>query len=155
MGGICFAPNCPTPPPPHKILVLPLWNGIFAWSMCLSSRPKIKCLFSGATFHIPLTKSATLNRLLHCSLMSMAIFRGSFLIFKGSFLHFGGEFARGPRVFSPLLSRAYGHERYNSLVRLQDRSLLPRSYDNSLLLHRCTHTHTHTHTQQAFNQRGV
>ena len=32
------------------------------------SRPKIKFLFSGATFHMPLTKSATLNRLLHCSL---------------------------------------------------------------------------------------
>ena len=27
------------------------------------TRPKIKILFSGATFHIPLTKSATLNRL--------------------------------------------------------------------------------------------
>ena len=31
-------------------------------------RPKIKFSFSGATFHSPLTKSATLNRLLHCSL---------------------------------------------------------------------------------------
>ena len=34
----------------------------------LPNRPNIKFLFSGATFHIPLTKSATLNRLLHCSL---------------------------------------------------------------------------------------
>ena len=39
--------------------ILPIWQ---------SSRPKIKSLFSGATFHIPLTKSATLSRLLHCSL---------------------------------------------------------------------------------------
>ena len=32
------------------------------------SRTKITFLFLGATFHIPLTKSATLNRLLHCTL---------------------------------------------------------------------------------------
>ena len=65
-----------------------------------SFRPKIKFLFSGATFHIPLTKSATLNRLSHCSLwwFSGALF---FLFFEGSFLHFGGKIAWSPSVFSP------------------------------------------------------
>ena len=35
-------------------------------------RPKMKFLFSGATVHIPLTKPATLNRLLHCVLWEYA-----------------------------------------------------------------------------------
>ena len=39
-------------------------------------------LFSGATFHIPLTKSATLNRLLHCSLWSN--FQGLFFCTSGA-----------------------------------------------------------------------
>ena len=55
--------------------------------------------FSGATctFHIPI-KSATLNRLLHCSLWQ---FSGAF--FLGLFFHFGGEIARSPRALFPLL----------------------------------------------------
>ena len=60
-------------------------------------RPKIKLLFSGATFHIPLTKSATMNEQAF-TLQSMAIFRGSFL-------HFGGEIARSPSVIFSLAER--------------------------------------------------
>ena len=55
----------------------------------------------GYTFHIPMTKSATLNTLLHCNLWQFSG-RASFLIFEGSFLHFGGEIARSPRVIFPL-----------------------------------------------------
>ena len=43
-----------------------------------------KKLGGGATFHIPLTKSATLNRLLHCSLWR---FSGAIFIFEALFLH--------------------------------------------------------------------
>ena len=48
-------------------------------------RPKIKFLFSGATFHIPLTKSATLNSQAF-TLQSMANFRGSFVDFSRALL---------------------------------------------------------------------
>ena len=66
-------------------------------------RSKIKFLFSGATFHIPLTKSATLNRLLHCSLLQ---FSGALFYFRGLFfLHFGGEIFRSRCVFFPALAR--------------------------------------------------
>ena len=59
------------------------------------SRPKKKKI-SGATFHIPLTKSATLNRLLHCSLWQ---FSGALFAF------WGGEIAQSPCViFSLALS---------------------------------------------------
>ena len=61
-------------------------------------RPKIKYLFWGATFHIPLTKSATLNRLLHCSLWQ---FLGAFFFLRALFLHFGGEIAQSLCVFFP------------------------------------------------------
>ena len=40
-------------------------NGVYSSRV---HRPTIIFFFSGATFHIPLTKSATLNRLLHYSL---------------------------------------------------------------------------------------
>ena len=56
-----------------------------------------------ASFHIPLTNSTTLNRLLHFS--PMAIFRGSFVNFEGSFLHLGGEIARSPCILFPWHSR--------------------------------------------------
>ena len=59
-------------------------------------RPKIKVLFTGATFHIPLTKSTTMNRLLHCSLWQK--FSGSFFIFKGSFFAFLGVKSLGAPV---------------------------------------------------------
>ena len=52
------------------------------------TRPKIKKNISGATFHVPLTKSATLNRLLHCRLWQFwgvlfFLFRGLFFAFRG------------------------------------------------------------------------
>ena len=58
-------------------------------------RPKIFFFFFGGYFSHPITKSATLNRLLHCSLWqySGALF---FSFFEGPFLHFGGEIARSP-----------------------------------------------------------
>ena len=49
---------------------------------------KLKFLFAGATFHIPLTKSATLNRLLHCSLWQ---FSGALFYFRGLFFAFWGR----------------------------------------------------------------
>ena len=50
----------------------------------------------GATLHIPLNKSATLHRPLHCSLWQ---FSGALVfIFEGSCLHFGGEITQSPRV---------------------------------------------------------
>ena len=64
-------------------------------------RPKIKFLFSGATFHIPLTKSATLNRLLHCSLWQ---FSGALFYFRGLFFTFRGRNCPEPPCnFSPAL----------------------------------------------------
>ena len=49
-------------------------------------------LFSGAPFHIPLTKSATLNRLLHCSLWQ---FSGALFCIS--------DFAQSPRVIFSLM----------------------------------------------------
>ena len=68
--------------------------------VCDITGQKLKFYFPGATFHIPLTKSATLNRHLHCSLwqFSGALFWG---FFEGSFLHFGGKIVRSPRVIFP------------------------------------------------------
>ena len=68
--------------------------------LSISEKIKIKFLFSGATFHSPLTiRSATLSRLLHCSLWG---FSGALLIFQGSILHFRGEIACSlPHVFPP------------------------------------------------------
>ena len=63
----------------------------FVWyphSISCPSRPKIIFLFSGATFHIPLTKSATLNRLLQCSLWQ---FSGALLGFWGLLFAFRGR----------------------------------------------------------------
>ena len=51
----------PPPPPPH------FWTYWRQFDFAVI-RLNIKFVFSGATFHIPLSKSATLNRLLHCSL---------------------------------------------------------------------------------------
>ena len=44
--------------------------------------------FSGATFHIPFTKSATLNRLLHCSLWQ---FSGAIFLFSRALFAFRGR----------------------------------------------------------------
>ena len=50
--------------------------------------------FWGATFHIPVTKSATLNKLLHCSLWQ---FSGALKKkLRALFLHFGGKIAQSP-----------------------------------------------------------
>ena len=77
-------------------------------------KPKITFLFSGATFHIPLTKSATLNRLLHCSLWW---FSGALFYFiEGSFLHYGGKFARSPD-FSPWCTASKNIWRERNLVK--------------------------------------
>ena len=57
----------------------------FVYINCM---PKIKFLFSGATFHIPLTIPATLNRLLHCSLWQ---FSGALFYFWGLFFAFWGR----------------------------------------------------------------
>ena len=43
---------------------------------------QVNFFFSGATFHIPLTKSATLNRLLHCSQWQ---FSGALFFYRGLF----------------------------------------------------------------------
>ena len=79
-------------------LSYPLIQYLMWRTIDMFTRAKIKFLFSGATFHIPLTKSATLNRLLHCSLWQ---FSGLCLIFGGSFWHFRGEIAGSPCVIFP------------------------------------------------------
>ena len=85
----------------------------FAFSKCCTQDPYKKCpyfqysvagqnfyfLFSGATFDIPLTKSATLNRLLHCSLWQ---FSGGLFYFWGLFFAFRGRNRPEPLcIFSP------------------------------------------------------
>ena len=52
------------------------------------TRPKFNFLFWGATFHIPLTKSVTLNRLLHTV---SGNFQGLFFDFQGLFFAFQGQ----------------------------------------------------------------
>ena len=55
-------------------------------------------LFSKATFHIPLTKTKTLNRLLHCSLWR---FSGALFYFQGLFFAFRGQnLPEPPCIFS-------------------------------------------------------
>ena len=75
-------------------------------------RPKMKCLYSGTTFHTPLTKSALLNRLLHCSLWQ----------FSGVlFLHFGGKIAQSPpppsHVIFPLSLGSWGRRARKRVAR--------------------------------------
>ena len=63
------------------------------------SDQKLKFYFRGATFHIPLTKSATLNRLLHCSLWQ---FSGALFYFWGLFFALRGRSCPEPPCnFSP------------------------------------------------------
>ena len=87
-----------------KIMIKELSRGNLVGGIKKKKKKKKKH-FSGATFHIPLTKSATLNRLLHCSLWQ---FSGAFFFFffESSFLHFfflGGRGNRRepPCIFSP------------------------------------------------------
>ena len=56
---------------------------------------KIIFLFSGTTFHIPLTKSATLNRLLHCSLWQ---FSGALFLFSRALFCISGTKSPGAPV---------------------------------------------------------
>ena len=65
-GGWCNRHQCPCPEP-----------GCSTWKQANNKK-----LFSGATFHIPLTKSATLNRLLHCKKL-YGDFQGLFFTFRG------------------------------------------------------------------------
>ena len=84
-------------------------------TLCL----KIKFLFSGATFHIPLTKSATVNRLLHCSLWQ---FSGALFLFsRALFLHFGGEIAQSPRVIFSHLKSIWNSLELKALILLNQR----------------------------------
>ena len=73
---------------------------IFEWASVAFTGQKLNFLFSGATFHIPLSKSATLNSLLDCSLwqFSGALFK---IFSRAPFLHYGGKIARSPCVFFP------------------------------------------------------
>ena len=66
------------------------------WFNC--SKKNLNFIFSGATFHIPLTKSATLNRLLHWSLWR---FSGAFY-FRGLCFAFRGWNRPEPVYFSPV-----------------------------------------------------
>ena len=59
-------------------------------------RPKIKFLFLGATFHTPLTKSATLNRLFHCSLWQ---FSGALFLFSRALFCISGAKSPGAPVY--------------------------------------------------------
>ena len=68
-----------------QVLQISPWNFFYGW---LQTRPKIKFLFSGATFHISLTKSATLNRLLHCSLWRFS--GGLFYLFSRALFYISG-----------------------------------------------------------------
>ena len=85
----------------HKKNTMPSRKKLKVLIKCISLyiRPKTKFLFSGATFHIPLTKSATLNRFLHCSLWQ---FSGALFYFEGSFLFSRALFcisgAKSPRA---------------------------------------------------------
>ena len=81
-------------PGDHSQGLLP--GGMPSFQRMLLIRPNIKFLFSGATFHIPLT------RLVHCSQWQFS--GGSCLIFEGSFLDFGGKIARSPHVIYPCSS---------------------------------------------------
>ena len=70
-------------------------------STTLSPPGQIKVLFFGGyTFHMPLTKSATLNRLLHCSLWQ---FSGALFYFWGLFFAFWGKIVLSPHVIFFLL----------------------------------------------------
>ena len=62
----------------------------FNWLHCLYIRPNLIKFFSflGATFHIPLTKSATVNRLLHCSLWQ---FSGALFWFSRTLICISGR----------------------------------------------------------------
>ena len=65
-------------------------------SQTVPSGQKLTLYFRGQLFTShQLTKSATLNRLLHCSLWQFLFY------LEGSFLHSGGEIARRPRVIFP------------------------------------------------------
>ena len=85
------------------------FNQIILLSLSCEQKKKKKKKFRGATFHIPLTISATLNRLLHCSLWR--IFRGSpesnFSIFIGAKMR---EIAREPAcMFFRSNANSMGH----------------------------------------------
>ena len=64
-------------------------------ALWIRDRQKLKFLFSGAIFHIPLTKSATLNRILHCTLWQ---FSGALFYFRGLSFAF-----REPPCIFPLI----------------------------------------------------
>ena len=62
------------------------------------SRPKTKKKISGATFHIPITKSATLNRLEHCSLWQ---FSGGLVFLRALFCISGAKSPGAPPPTPP------------------------------------------------------
>ena len=72
----------------------------------------------GATFHIPLTKFATFNRLLHCSIYGN--FQGLFVYFRGLFFAFRGEITRRPPCIFPLLIT---HNPLNCIMRTSGRQI--------------------------------
>ena len=93
------------------------WRQIvaFLWESRNKESAKVQKLifyFQRATLHIPLTKSATLNMLLHCSLWH--ILGVLFWFSRALFLHFGGKIALNPRVFPlpPLIIRFHGRRLY-------------------------------------------
>ena len=88
---------------PQEERLRQLWaSGIWPVQVSLiTSEPgqKFDFDFRGATVHIPLTKSATLNRLLHCSLWQ---FSGALFYFRGLFFAFQGRNRPEPLCnFSP------------------------------------------------------
>ena len=73
-------------------------------------RGKLKFLFWGATFHIPLTKSATLNRLFHCTLWQIS---GAFFCCWGlCFCNLGAISPRALGIFSLDRGILYVHGLY-------------------------------------------
>ena len=93
MVCICYNhdPNFnPPPPPPQSLTMSPF-----------KQARNITFWYSGATFHIPLTKSAILNRLLHCNLwqFSGALFFSSRALFCIS----GAKSAGAPCVIFPCI----------------------------------------------------
>ena len=59
---------------------------------------RLDFLFSGASFHIPLTKTATLNRILHCSLLQ---FSGALFRFSRALFCISGAKSPGAPVYFP------------------------------------------------------
>ena len=78
-----------------------LWYHILKCKGLLAAGQKLNCYFRGATFHIPSTKSATLNRLLHCSQWR---FSGA-LDFWGLFFAFWGWNRPDPPCILSLIGR--------------------------------------------------